>query len=722
MKRIFIIFTMLLVSLACSIPGLSKAPSPTSPAVDLSTQAANPPEPTTRASGVAPTLGLPLLFPSTATSTLSPATPDTGGTSITPVAPTPGMVTAVVPTNTPTVEAKPAVQINLDNASKMQLVQKLGEGDVKSMIWSPDGARLFVLSSNSLACYETAATRTVWQAEPDKDYSLLGLSADGSSLVTGTWGGATQNWDATSGQRQLAGVPQLTNAGITTMTLDGKLIATTDHRGITTIRDTTDGKVVTTNNGQSFPLGLTAQTLSADGSTFTIIGYDSQYNHMLQQWEVGSNKFLHGLKGYDLDVYDVLYSTDGTLVGGYGESASGNQHAIFIWETRDGTLLGRITLTRAAERFVISPDNKSIAVAYYDGSMEIFTIADGSSMGVFNGNSSGIASLAFSPDGGSIASAGWDNTIQTWNVSSGQVDQVLYQSQNSSPISTFRKVAFSPDGKLAAVSNYGEAISLIDALSGQKVSTTGNASGDYGAMAFDPEGKRLAAVSNNTNVDILDLASGNTLAQIPTIHNKPIQKLKFSPDGNTLATLSTEQLYLWNVQTGKKAWDLAGFNAFDYSPDGKILVSDSSDYGLYVWNTATGRQIAAPAAEYIEGLHYSPDGSRIAVVGWQVQSREKEHINLVYFVDAAEPKKRLPVKMTGLFREPREVEFSPDGTMLATSDSYGNIYIFDVIKGTQLALFEETGTLVYTLFFTPDQTTLIAASGDGALLYFQVRE
>jgi WD40 repeat protein len=361
-------------------------------------------------------------------------------------------------------------------------------------------------------------------------------------------------------------------------------------------------------------------------------------------------------------------------------------------------------------------------VAYYDGSMEIFTIADGSSMGVFNGNSSGIASLAFSPDGGSIASAGWDNTIQTWNVSSGQVDQVLYQSQNSSPISTFRKVAFSPDGKLAAVSNYGEAISLIDALSGQKVSTTGNASGDYGAMAFDPEGKRLAAVSNNTNVDILDLASGNTLAQIPTIHNKPIQKLKFSPDGNTLATLSTEQLYLWNVQTGKKAWDLAGFNAFDYSPDGKILVSDSSDYGLYVWNTATGRQIAAPAAEYIEGLHYSPDGSRIAVVGWQVQSREKEHINLVYFVDAAEPKKRLPVKMTGLFREPREVEFSPDGTMLATSDSYGNIYIFDVIKGTQLALFEETGTLVYTLFFTPDQTTLIAASGDGALLYFQVRE
>jgi WD40 repeat protein len=77
---------------------------------------------------------------------------------------------------------------------------------------------------------------------------------------------------------------------------------------------------------------------------------------------------------------------------------------------------------------------------------------------------------------------------------------------------------------------------------------------------------------------------------------------------------------LWNAKTGKQLGDpLSGHQAtvwtLAFSPNGKTLVSGSSDHTVMVWNLAT--RLGQPLEEHtnvVTGVAFSPDG-RLLVSG-----------------------------------------------------------------------------------------------------------
>jgi len=102
-------------------------------------------------------------------------------------------------------------------------------------------------------------------------------------------------------------------------------------------------------------------------------------------------------------------------------------------------------------------------------------------------------------------------------------------------------------------------------------------------------------------------------------HGNNVHDVKFSPDGQTLASGSTDgTVKLWNVNTGKAFRTLSGHTDSVWSiaiaPDGKTLASGSWDRTVKLWNLETGelRRTLHGHAKQVYSVAFSPDGRTLA--------------------------------------------------------------------------------------------------------------
>ncbi|MFM6499032.1 MAG: protein kinase domain-containing protein [Dolichospermum sp.] len=109
------------------------------------------------------------------------------------------------------------------------------------------------------------------------------------------------------------------------------------------------------------------------------------------------------------------------------------------------------------------------------------------------------------------------------------------------------------------------------------------------------------------------------LQQTLTGHSSSVYSLAYSPDGQTLASGSSDNtIKLWNPRTGELLQTLTGHSdgvsEITYSPDGQTLASGSHDRTIKLWNPRTGEllQTLTGHSNSVRSLAYSPDGQTLA--------------------------------------------------------------------------------------------------------------
>jgi WD40 repeat protein len=183
-----------------------------------------------------------------------------------------------------------------------------------------------------------------------------------------------------------------------------------------------------------------------------------------------------------------------------------------------------------------SPDGKMIAIARFNENTSLFKI-DGTLLASISEISQ---NLTFSPDNKILLSTPYGNTkLNFWNLDGSLVKTI------SDPLND---PIFSPDGKtLASIDTIGN-IKLLD-LEGKQFKTFVGCISPvfHSTLNFSPDGTIVAASCERDNTAKLWDLGGKLLVTLNG-HNNTIERLKFSTDGKTIATLSNEAVKLWNLE------------------------------------------------------------------------------------------------------------------------------------------------------------------------------
>lgn len=707
-KWIFVITisTLVLSSLSCGISvdlgNGEKSPTPLPP-----TSTETPLPPTATFTAVPPTATLPV---PTATIPVIEEQPEVAQV------PTEEVVMEEPPAPEPTAAPTVAAQvITRENASllTLQRMEQIGLGSLQKLAVSPDGKAVLLSYSSQLVFLKTSDFTLIWRADPGRILSDVVFTNDGKHLVSCSPGGTLMMFDSATGAILKTILPQ--REGVISMALSGRgeYFAILDYSGVTRVYDTSTGSEVMKNNGASYPGGLNSIGLTPGGGNLLIDGLDSKPRKQVQQWNVTDGKYKIGLLGVIDEMDTWKFSPDAKRVFGINRRSltSVPANTLTAWNASNGALIKTYPSIGIISDYVVSPDGSSILVATTDYKIHLLETESGNEKGVFTGHASPVAGMDFTPDSQGVVSLEASGKIILWDA----VDVKPVAQRDGALAYSRSGVGLSPDGKKAAlISQDQRAVWIADVQTGSLEKALSTEQNDLYAPALSPASDRAAAVDAQNRIIIWDTASGQKLQMITAKTRAPIFKIRFSPDGKTIASLNEGQVFLWDVASGAKKTEFAGLNDIAWSADGKIVASDSSDNRLYLTDSGTGRKTAALDAEAISSINYSPDGSLIAVGGTRVQSKERGLINLVFQIDTGS-KMRLPVEMPKLPGVVVNTAYSPDMSLLAGVDSQGNVYLWNLLDGSQAAYFEEIAATPGTLAFNTEGTLLYVAGSDGAI-------
>ena len=262
---------------------------------------------------------------------------------------------------------------------------------------------------------------------------------------------------------------------------------------------------------------------------------------------------------------------------------------ILFYSTNPLAETGRFSAPNAT-LLAISPDGSLLAWAGEDNTVHVRSISAGSELNTLGKHPARLTSLAFSPDSKTLAvSTSEENTIELWDPAQGQklaTWKLPYWSTS---------LTFSPDGKqLAGVDGENFTVHIYAVPGGEEqraLAWTDHASPVLYDARFTPDWKTLAWVTRGT-IQLMDVASeqfGSSLS-----HEDFVSAVAISPDSRLLASAAAGTLegnfvpaiFLWDLSTGEQIHALAQdqpVTSLAFSPDGRSLAILTSDNVLKLW-------------------------------------------------------------------------------------------------------------------------------------------
>jgi WD40 repeat protein len=636
---------------------------------------------------------------------------------------------------------------------------RTGGESVFALAFSPDGRHL-AAGTNARPDYikiYNAATGELEKSLPGHRDAVLSLvySADGSELLSGSYDNTARIWDVASGAelRLLRGHEWWVCSA--RFSPDEKRIVTACEDGSVMVWDDTDRK----SDRQHHNLGpaltflghngpVFAAAFSPDGNRIASAGYDGR----ILLWKPAADTkdgavkstFDTAMEGHTAAIDAVQFSADGeTLV------TASYDNTVRLWDVKNGklheTLRGHAGRVRAVamipfpgqkaekdapptkSRLISGGLDRHVKVWDLQGYREELVLgAD-----IVRAHDDSVLGVSFSPDGHNILSASRDRTARLWDRMSGKL---LGEFQQGHHYLATTEVFF-PDGTRFLTAAVDNTARIWDVATGMQVQTL-DGTGVSAAAAISRDGTRVATGSERRTARIWD-ARGNRLAETPD-HKAEVTSVAFSPNGRLLFTgdelgrcrlwdaadikPGSELKLLWEGQRHSRSV-IAGC----FTPDGKRLLTASSDRTVAQWETETGKELIPlalghPAA--VTALALSADGHRA------LTACEDGRVRL-WDADTA--------KQLGEFNMPREtitsVAFSPDGAAAVTTSTVNgeqkagaaaeaisairqwDLKTFKQMPGqggaeAPLHQFRETSALAWQTIYSPSGASLLTVIGN----------
>jgi WD40 repeat protein len=457
-------------------------------------------------------------------------------------------------------------------------------------------------------------------------------------------------------------------------------------------------------------------------------------------------ELLRILTGHRDSVRAAAFDQDGqTLVTVAAEGG------LCVWDATTGELCKALDTVERAAAVGVAPQGQRVVVADVKGKWfwwGIGTGIEGCEATWPGGSSNSPLPVAVAHDAAFLATV-QDGQVILWDTHTGKDGRTL-----RTALAHPTALGLGPDGKTLVLAG-GEALRMLDLLSGEERPLALPVEAGITAVALAPGGQMLATAGDDWRVILWDLPAG-VPRRILTGHRQTVHAVAFSPDGQKLVTCGADRrVIFWDLtapapqRPQARAYPVA---TAAFAPDGKKLASLTRGEQAAVWNVATGEQekelrltgrggravAVAPGGQpvaggghqscltlweaapgltrydwtadlgRVNGLAFSPDGWLLAgacgraVIVWGGTTAHRRQTLRGH-----------PDTVTA-------VAFSPDGSLLGSGDARGTVILWDVHCGQPRWQWIERGSEVTAVTFSPDGWTLAAGTETGRLFLWDV--
>ncbi|NJR38896.1 MAG: WD40 repeat domain-containing protein [Leptolyngbyaceae cyanobacterium CSU_1_4] len=410
----------------------------------------------------------------------------------------------------------------------------------------------------------------------------------------------------------------------------------------------------------------TLATASADGTIrLWSINPQTVYNTVLKPlqiltWAEEPNPQSDAIA----NVTSVVYSPDGLYVAAIAQNSS----QIKVWSVESGRLiLNNITSSTEATEVIFSPDGKWIIAAHRDQSISIWDAETGQLEDTLS-QAGDIKSLQVSPDAQFLLSTALNGTAQLWRLKSVPVQPAPTQSDPP----TFKRY-------LIATLSHGTSVTQ---------------------SVFSPQGEWVATASGNGQAKLWDTATGKQLHTFEQKNQTPLGRLDRS---NPLAKINLNRQGLTHKEPDPAAQPVVQMK---FSPNGQILVTTDPSHRVWLWDIASGTlknnvtipdtpQTAPAMPADDDRLSLSPDARIMATVEPQAENSSEPQAAHLWDLQTGQEIATLPGQNGALDK----VQFSPDGTYVATAAADGMVRFWSAEAGGELPTLKLTDAPIHWAMF-----------------------
>ena len=271
-----------------------------------------------------------------------------------------------------------------------------------------------------------------------------------------------------------------------------------------------------------------------------------------------------------------------------------------LWDTQSATLLRTINVRSGYTLDAsFSPNGKYMFFASSDNSLtgeggliQMFDRQTNTEIRSFSGSNP-----AFSQDGKLLLINRANNPAELWNLEMGQLIRTFDHPYSGG--------VFSPDNSMVLTGNFPVGEAQLWGVEDEKLIYTfpriypgdsnSNDTGLVAGLAFSPDGKLCAISNGNNNVLVWDLEKLTVVAAIPNLEGP----ILFTPKGDQIVIADRQgTVQLWNiadatlVRNFSTVTDSRGnINKIVISSDGKYLLAGFYDESAHLWNLDTGIEL-----------------------------------------------------------------------------------------------------------------------------------